>query len=64
MREGYTLVWVGWQFDAHRLRVEAPAANVTRPVKVTTIQNERARCDVADLPPATRRSTRMNQQQR
>jgi hypothetical protein len=51
MREGYTLVWVGWQFDAPRLRVEAPVANVTGRVKVTTIQNE-ARIDATlnDLP--------------
>src|SRR5262245_16068714 len=51
MREGYTLVWVGWQFDAPRLRAEAPAANVTGRVKVTTIQNE-ARTDATlnDLP--------------
>src|SRR5688500_12982226 len=53
MREGYTLVWVGWQFDVAppRLRIEAPAANVTGRVKVTTIQNE-ARTDATlnDLP--------------
>ena len=51
MREGYTLVWVGWQFDAPRLRAEAPAANVTGRVKVTTIQND-ARTDATlnDLP--------------
>lgn len=51
MREGYTLVWVGWQFDAPRLRVDAPAATVTGRVKVTTIQNE-ARTDgtLNDLP--------------
>ena len=53
MREGYTLVWVGWQFDvaAPKLRIVAPAANVTGRVKVTTIQNE-ARTDATlnDLP--------------
>ena len=51
MREGYTLVWVGWQLDAPRLRVDAPAANVTGRVRVTTIQNE-SRTDAAlnDLP--------------
>ena len=43
MREGYTLVWVGWQFDVTppNLRVEAPAINVTGRVRVTTIQNEK-----------------------
>ena len=37
MREGYTLVWVGWQFDvaAPGLRVEAPAVDVAgRPAPV------------------------------
>jgi hypothetical protein len=30
MKEGYTLVWVGWQFDVQSplVRIEAPAANV------------------------------------
>ena len=30
MKEGYTLVWVGWQFDVQPplVRIEAPAANV------------------------------------
>lgn len=53
MREGYTLVWVGWQFDVAppRLRIEAPAANVTGRVKVTTIQNEtRTDATLNDLP--------------
>ena len=53
MREGYTVVWVGWQFDVAppRLRVDAPIAKVTGRVKVTTIQNE-ARTDATlnDLP--------------
>jgi hypothetical protein len=53
MREGYTVVWVGWQFDVAppRLRVDAPIAKVTGRVKVTTIQNE-ARVDATlnDLP--------------
>jgi hypothetical protein len=53
MREGYTLVWVGWQFDvaAPGLRVEAPAVNVPGRVRVSTIQNE-ARTDATlnDLP--------------
>lgn len=43
MREGYTLVWVGWQFDVAppNLRIEAPAVDVAGRVRVTTIQNER-----------------------
>jgi hypothetical protein len=43
MREGYTLVWVGWQFDVAppNLRIEAPAVDVTGRVRVTTIQNEK-----------------------
>ena len=53
MREGYTLVWVGWQFDVAppKLSIAAPAANVSGRVKVTTIQNE-ARTDATlnDLP--------------
>ena len=54
MREGYTLVWVGWQFDvagANLLHVDAPAVNVPGRVQVTTIQNE-ARTDATlnDLP--------------
>ncbi len=30
MREGYTLVWVGWEFDVapNLVRVEAPVATV------------------------------------
>ena len=53
MREGYTLVWVGWQLDvaAPKLRVVAPAANVTGRVTVTTIQNEsRTDATLNDLP--------------
>ena len=38
MKEGYTLVWVGWQFDVQPpfVSIEAPAANVagSRPVLV------------------------------
>ena len=53
MREGYTLVWVGWQFDVAppNLRIEAPAVNVPGRVRVTTIQNEK-RTDATfnDLP--------------
>ncbi|HLG54479.1 MAG TPA: alpha/beta hydrolase domain-containing protein [Vicinamibacterales bacterium] len=53
MKEGYTLVWVGWQFDvpAPFLRVEAPAANLSGRVRVSFIPDEQ-RTDItpADLP--------------
>jgi hypothetical protein len=53
MKEGYTLVWVGWQFDVAPplLRVEAPAANVSGHVRVSFIPDEK-RPDItpADLP--------------
>jgi hypothetical protein len=55
MREGYTLVWVGWQFDVAppNLRIEAPPVEVPGRVRLTTIQNER-RTDATlnDLPGA------------
>jgi hypothetical protein len=55
MREGYTIVWVGWQFDvaAPNLRVEAPPVNVPGRVRVSTILND-ARTDatLTDLPPS------------
>src|SRR5262245_50160469 len=43
MKDGYTIVWVGWQFDveAPRLRVAAPAANVTGRVHFSFIPDER-----------------------
>ena len=53
MREGYTLVWVGWQFDvaAPLLRVEAPAVNVSGRVKVSFVINDkRAEVTPAGLP--------------
>jgi hypothetical protein len=53
MREGYTLVWVGWQFDVAPpgLRVEAPAVNVRGPVKVSFIPNEKTtQATLGDLP--------------
>jgi hypothetical protein len=53
MRDGYTLVWVGWQFDvaAPGLRVDAPAADVTGPVRISFIVNERSNeATLADLP--------------
>ena len=53
MKEGYTVVWVGWQFDVAPpfLRVEAPAANVSGRVRVSFIPDEK-RTDItpADLP--------------
>ena len=43
MREGYTLVWVGWQFDVARrsLRIEAPARRTFRAGVTVTIDSER-----------------------
>jgi hypothetical protein len=59
MKDGYTLVWVGWQFDveAPSLRVVAPAVNVPGRVRISFIPDDR-RTEVApaDLPqysPAT-----------
>jgi hypothetical protein len=44
MREGYTLVWVGWQFDvaAPGLRVEAPAVDVPGGPRLSFIPNQPA----------------------
>src|SRR5688572_21043799 len=44
MREGYTLVWVGWQFDvaAPGLRVEAPAVDVSGGPRLSFIPNQPA----------------------
>jgi hypothetical protein len=53
MTEGYTLVWVGWQFDvaASGLRVEAPPADASGHVRVSFIVDEkRAVVTPADLP--------------
>jgi hypothetical protein len=58
MREGYTLVWVGWEFDlASGVRVAAPAAaRITDRVAVRFIPNERtseaALTDAPMYPPA------------
>ena len=43
MKEGYTLVWVGWQFDVQppSLRIEAPAANVEGRMRYPFIVDER-----------------------
>lgn len=53
MREGYTLVWVGWQFDVTPplVRVDAPSADVQGRVRFSFIPDDR-RSDVtpADLP--------------
>jgi Alpha/beta hydrolase domain len=42
MREGYTLVWVGWQFDvaAPGVRVEAPAVDVAGRANLSFVPNE------------------------
>lgn len=50
MREGFTLVWVGWQFDvaAPGLSVEAPAADVSGRARVAFVPDAR----VADIAPA------------
>lgn len=53
MREGYTLVWVGWQFDvaAPGLHVDAPAVNVPGRVVLSFIPNEaRNEATLGDLP--------------
>ena len=53
MREGFTVVWVGWQFDVAPplLHVDAPAIPGTGPVKYTFIVNGRdAEATLADLP--------------
>jgi hypothetical protein len=62
MRDGYTLVWVGWQFDvaAPGLRVEAPSTDqnahqavvaVSGPVKMSFILNEKTtQATLTDLP--------------
>jgi hypothetical protein len=53
MKDGYTIVWVGWQFDvvAPSLRVVAPAVNVPGRVRLSFIPDDK-RTDVApaDLP--------------
>ena len=54
MREGYTLVWVGWQFDvaAPGLRVEAPAVDVPGGPRLTFIPNQPAtEMTLNDSPP-------------
>ena len=53
MKEGYTLVWVGWQFDVQPpfVRIEAPAANVEGRVRFSFIVDEKqTEASPADLP--------------
>jgi len=53
MKEGYTLVWVGWQFDVQPpfVRIEAPAAKVAGRVRFSFIVDEKqAEASPADLP--------------
>ena len=53
MKEGYTLVWVGWQFDVQPpfVRIEAPAAKVEGRVRFSFIVDEKqAEATPADLP--------------
>ena len=54
MKEGYTLVWIGWQFDvaSNLLRVEAPAVDVPGRIRFSFITNEKQTTAApADLPP-------------
>jgi hypothetical protein len=59
MKDGYTVVWVGWQFDVEppQLRVAAPAANVTGRVRFSFIPDEKrteiAPADLPQYPPAS-----------
>jgi hypothetical protein len=59
MKDGYTVVWVGWQFDVESpsLRVAAPAANVTGRVRFSFIpdakRNEIAPADLPQYPPVS-----------
>jgi len=54
MRDGYTLVWVGWQFDVEPplLRVTAPISNVPGRVRISFIPDDK-RTEIAppDMPP-------------
>ena len=53
MKEGYTLVWVGWQFDVQPpfVRIEAPAANVQGRVRYSFIVDEKqTEASPGDLP--------------
>jgi hypothetical protein len=53
MKEGYTLVWVGWQFDVQPpfVRIAAPAANVEGRVRYAFIVDEKqTEASPGDLP--------------
>ena len=53
MKEGYTLVWVGWQFDVQPplVKVDAPAANVEGRVRFSFIvDGKQTEAAPADLP--------------
>jgi alpha/beta hydrolase family protein len=53
MRDGYTLVWVGWQFDVASpgVRVEAPVADVQGRMRFSFIPDDRrSEISPADLP--------------
>jgi hypothetical protein len=53
LKDGYTVVWVGWQFDveAPSLRVAAPAVNLPGRVRISFIPNDhRTEVAPADLP--------------
>jgi Alpha/beta hydrolase domain len=53
MRDGYTLVWVGWQFDVAPpgLRIEAPVADTKGRMRFSFIPDDRrAEVTPADLP--------------
>ena len=58
MKDGYTVVWVGWQFDVEppSLRVVAPAVNVPGRVRVSFIPDDKrteiAPADLPHYPPA------------
>jgi hypothetical protein len=59
MKDGYTVVWVGWQFDVEPplLRVTAPIANVTGRARFSFIPDEKRTeitpADLPNYPPAT-----------
>ena len=59
MKDGYTIVWVGWQFDVQppNLRIVAPPVNVPGRVRVSFIpddtRTEMAPADLPEYPPAT-----------
>jgi hypothetical protein len=53
MKEGYTLVWVGWQFDVQPpfVRIEAPAANIEGRARFSFIVDEKqTEASPGDLP--------------